>query len=184
MHRIGRVSLCLLVAAGAAACAGGTAALEAPPATPQQGLDRLLKEGLFRSQQRLQAKYLFLPFALRLGKDGSVDMLGGRSGDIFDAQTSDTPEQNPAKLLAGLQQQVAKQAKTGRDIVAVGFFSDAQVKLPNGGDSEAIQADLEHSSGLCETVFEPYDWISDQSLSFGQQIRSPREGAGAVFSCR
>jgi hypothetical protein len=177
MHRIRRVSLCLF----AAVCLGGTALAE-DAATPQQQVARLLGQGLDRSHERLRAKYVFLPFALVLRKGGEVEQYGGHSGDELDAATPDTLDVDPAKLLADLQQRVAREAKSPGDVVAVGFFLDTEVKLPNGRDSEAIEAELEHQSGFCETVFEPYGHVDGQDLAYGAQITTKR--TGAVFPCK
>ena len=176
MHRIARISLSLLAAAGLGASARAEQAQ-----TPEQAISRLLGQGLGRAHDRLHAKYAFLPFALVLHKDGTVEQIGPGSGDIFDAQQDDTLEQDPAKVLAELQQQVIKESKTRADVVAVGFFSDTEIKLPDGSDSQAIQAEMEHAAGGCTTVYEPFNFMNDQSLAYGAQIRTKRKGI--VFPC-
>jgi len=176
MHRIGRISLSLL----AAACLGAPALAE-DPATPEQAIARLLGQGLSHSHGRLRVKFTFQPFALVLRKGGAIEQLGGHSGDELDVQQDDRLFRDPTKVLADLQQQVATEVKTKGDVVAVGFFSAAEIKLPSGRDSDAIQADLETAGGSCTTVFEPYQWIDDETPGFDAQIRTKRKGT--IFPC-
>jgi hypothetical protein len=177
MHRIGRVSLCLLAAVGLSATA-----LAEDAATPQQQVALLLGQGLAHSHERLRAKYVFLPFALVLRKGGAIEQLGGHSGGELDAATAETLDVDPAQVLADLQQSVARESKTRGDVVAVGFFSDTEIKLPDARDSKAIEAELEHRSGLCQTVFEPYGFVDGQDLATAAQITTKRKGV--VFGCK
>jgi len=178
MHRIAPLTL-LALAAIACAPAPDPSAAGAP--APDAAIARLLGEGIEHAHQRLGAKYAFQPYALVLNKGGAIEQLGGHSGDELDKQNPDRLFRDPTKVLADLQQQVAKEVKTGNDVVAVGFFSDVYIKLPNGSDSRAIQADLEGAAGGCETVYEPYGWVDVDSLAFGAQIKARRKGT--IFPC-
>ena len=183
MHRIALLALALL----AAACQGGSpvtrpiATVDVATASPPQAIDRVLSEGLEHAHQRLAAKYSFQPFALVLRKDGEIAQILGMSGDVLDVQTPDTLYVDPAKTMANLQRHVETEVKTRGDVVAVGFFLDTEVKLPNGSDSRAIEAELEHAAGSCATVFQPYGWVDVDSLAFAAQIKTTRKGT--IFPC-
>ena len=177
MPRIARLPLCLL----AALAAGPALSQDAAAPAPEQAISRLLGEGLEHAHQRLDAKYALQPYALVMRKGGAIVQIGGHSGDELDSQTPDTLYRDPAQVLAELQKQVATEVKQKADVVAVGFFSIAEIKLPSGEDSSAIQAELEGAAGGCTTVYEPYGFLEDQTLAYGAQIRTKRKGT--IFPC-
>jgi hypothetical protein len=56
-----------------------------------------------------------------------------------------------------------------------------RLKLPDGSDSDAIQAEMEHVSGYCADVFLPYGRV-DGALTYGDEIST--KGEGLVFRCK
>jgi len=166
---------------GLSACAGAPVQVD-PARTPEQQMERLLTEGLNQALEQVQAQYELLPFALVLHRDGSTEKLGGGSTDPLDttnSQVSMAPD--PAKLLAGLEQRVAREAKDRGDVTAVGFFSDTEVKLPSGQEKGAVRAGIEHASGACEEVFAPIGRVGNDVV-YDARITEKRRGV--VFTCK
>jgi hypothetical protein len=175
-HRIGGIALFLV----AAAC-GADAARAQEASTPQQQVERVVREGVGYAKIQLEQEFSFLPFALLEHADGRIERILGPTGDELDPL--DTPEQqaDPARALRRLERRVAREAKEKGDLRVVGIFSDAEVKLPDGSDSDAIQAEMEHVSGYCADVFLPYGRVVN-TLSWGNEIST--KGEGLVFRCK
>jgi hypothetical protein len=174
MDRLGPVTLLAL------ACLAGAAAAQ-PAATPQQQVDAVVKDGVAYAKTQIEQTFSFLPFAIVVHADGRSERMRGPTGDELDPL--DTPEQSadPGWALQQLNERVRRAAKETNDLRLVGIFSDAEVKLPDGRASDAIQASMEHASGYCTDVFVPYSRV-ENDLVWGDPISSP--GKGVAFSCK
>jgi hypothetical protein len=175
-HRAGGIALFVF---STACCSAGARAADA--STPQQQVERVVKEGVASAKTQLEQEFSFLPFALLEHADGRIERILGPTGNVLGPL--DTPEQqaDPAWALRQLERQVAREAKASGDLRVVGIFSDAEVKLPDGSDSDAIQAGMEHVSGYCADVFLPYARVVN-SLTYGDEIST--KGEGLVFRCK
>lgn len=175
-HRTGGIALFLF----AAACwTHGARAEEA--STPQQQVDRIVREGVVYAKTQLEQEFSFLPFALIQHADGRIERILGPTGAELDAL--DTPElqDDPNRALSLLELRVEREAKAKGDFSVVGIFSDDDVKLPDGRQSDAIQAEMEHVSGYCADIYLPYGRV-ENTLSYGNEIST--QGAGLVFRCK
>ena len=175
-HRSGGIPLFLF----AAACwVDGARAQEA--ATPQQQVDQIVREGVGYAKVQLEQEFSFLPFAVIQHADGRIERILGPTGDELDALDTPDLQGDPARALTLLERRVEREAKAKGDFRVVGIFSDDDVKLPDGRQSDAIQAEMEHVSGYCANVFLPYGRV-ENTLSYGEQISAA--GQGLVFRCR
>jgi len=175
----GRRSLLAGVAA-VATVAGGARAQE--PASPQQQVDALLKEGVDYAKTQIRQTFSFLPFALVVHADGHTERFRAPTGDELDALDAPEQEADPASALRELKQRIAREAKARGDFKVIGIFSDVDVKLPDGAPSDAIQASMEQASGYCTDVFVPYQRVDEDHLTWGEPISS--KAKGVVFSCK
>ena len=174
--RIAGIPLFLFAAACWAHPAGAQEAV-----TPQQQVDRIVREGVGYAKTQLEQEFSFLPFAVIQHADGRIERIFGPTGDELDAL--DTPELqgDPARALSLLERRVEREAKAKGDFRVVGVFSDDDVKLPDGHESDAIQAEMEHVSGYCANVYLPYGRV-ENALSYGEEISAA--GQGLVFRCQ
>ena len=170
----------ILLAGVAAACIAGPARAQ-EAATPQQQVDAVVKQGVTSAKTQIEQMFAFLPFAIIVHADGRSERMRGPTGDELDPVDAPEQEADPGRALEELNQRVAREAKAKGDFRVVGIFSDAEVKLPDGKQSDAIQASMEHVSGYCTDVFVPYARVVND-LSWGDPISS--KGKGVVFSCR
>jgi len=175
-YRVGGIPLFLFAVVCLATGAGAQ-----EKAMPQQQVDRILRQGLVTAKTQLEQEFSFLPFAVLEHADGRIETILGPTGAELDPL--DTPEQQtrPGWALEQLERRVAREAKTKGDLRVVGIFSDAEVKLPDGSDSDAIQAEMEHVSGYCADVFLPYGRVVN-TFTYGDEIRAA--GKGLVFRCK
>jgi hypothetical protein len=174
-HRTGGIALFLL---STVSWTHGVRAEEA--STPQQQVDRILREGIVHAKTQLEQEFSFLPFALMQHADGRIERILGPTGDELDPLDAPEQEADPARALKGLEERVAREAKAKGDLRVVGIFSDTEVKLPNGSDSDAIQAEMEQVSGYCADIFVPYGRVVN-TLTYGDEIST--KGKGLVFRC-
>ncbi len=178
--RRGRRTGRILLAGLATAClAGGARAQEA--ATPQQQVDAVVKEGVTYAKTQIQQMFQFLPFAIIVHADGRTEQIRGPTGAELDPVDAPEQEVDPGRALGELNRRVAREAKVKGDFRVVGIFSGAEIKLPDGRPSDAIQASVEHVSGYCTDVFLPYGRVVN-GLAWGDPISS--QGKGVVFSCK
>ena len=135
MHRGSGVALLLLAAA-----VGAREGRAQDAAAAKQQVDEILRDGLSYAKTQIEQEFSFLPFAVIRHADGRIERILGPTGDELDPL--DTPElqAHPERALEQLQRRVQQQAKARGDFQVVGIFSDAEVKLPDGADSDAIQA--------------------------------------------
>jgi len=175
-HRVVGIPLFLFAVACLAAGAGAE-----EQATPQQQVDRVVRQGLVTAKTQLEQTFSFLPFAVLEHADGRIETIPGPT--LSEIDPLDTPEQqaNPGWALEQLERRVTREAKANKDLRVVGIFSDAEVKLPDGSDSDAIQAEMEHVSGYCADVFLPYGRV-ENTLTYGDEIRT--KGRGLAFRCK
>lgn len=159
--------------------ADGAGAQDTP--TAQQQVEGIVREGVAYAKIQLEQEFSFLPFAVIQHADGRIERLLGPTGAELDAL--DTPElqADPDRALSLLELRVERLAKAKGDFSVVGIFSDDDVKLPDGRQSDAIQAEMEHVSGYCADVYLPYGRV-ESTLTYGEQISEP--GQGLVFRCK
>jgi len=170
----------ILLAGVVAACLAGAARAQ-EAATPQQQVDAVVKEGVTYARTQIEQMFQFLPFAIIVHADGRSERIRGPTGAELDPVDAPEQEADPGWALSELSRRVAREATAKGDFRVVGIFSDAEVKLPDGKPSDAIQASMEHASGYCTDVFVPYARVVNE-LTWGDPISS--KGKGLVFSCK
>jgi hypothetical protein len=170
----------ILLAGLAAACLAGAARAQ-EAATPQQQVDAVVKEGVTYAKTQIEQMFSFLPFAIVMHADGRTERFRAPTGDELDPVDAPEQEADPGWALEQLNRRIAREATVKGDFRVVGIFSNAEVALPDGKQSDAIQASMEHASGYCTDVFLPYARVVND-LTWGDPISS--KGKGLVFSCK
>jgi hypothetical protein len=108
--------------------------------------DELVRGGMRLAQRALEQSGGVSPFALVMASDGRISRLQP-------APRRRAP--SPKELLDELEGTLRERARS-EDLLAVAIFSDVVMRLPEGGESNAIHATWEHRSGLCADLYVPY----------------------------
>ena len=108
----------------------------------------------------------FYPFGVVRKADGSIQHVGAADGTEHPPSTA---------LIDILRTSYRHEARAGR-YSATAMFYDVRITPPGqGAKSDAIQVELEHSSGYCANVFFPYTRDSGGHVSFSQIFASKRD---------
>jgi len=160
-------------------CAGSA---DRPTATPEQQVERLMKQGLGVARGRLERGLSLWPYAyaelasgriVRIGSPGTQTEADSLAG--VEATGPIEPDAALDQLTAHLASQQAQQKRYR----AVAIFSEVEVRLPKRGETSAIQVGLEQISGYCKAVYYPYGKLVQGELVLGEPVTE--EHRGAVF---
>ena len=138
---------------------------DAAPTTAVDALARLERTGLNLARLRLEKGEALVPYAFVLRSDGRTQRVSPKL-----SPRQRTAEDVAAALVEGLRSRAAR-----GEYQAVAIFRFVVIKLPGGGESNAIHAGLEHQSGSCAQVYVPYRKPEKSSLEFEPELRRSRE---------
>ncbi len=145
--------------------------------TPQQELQRLLREGNVRARDQVEAGIEFLPYAYVKLRDGSVRVV-----DPPRQMKRQANERVPDEAFADLLEKLEEERKASGGFRAVAIFTDDEVKI-EGRKTFAVQAGLEHESGFCLDVFTPYRRMARGEVVHRKAVSSQRP-EGLILDCK
>lgn len=129
----------------------------------QNELDELLNQALPFAQQTLAKHGEFYPYAVSMGVDGEIRMVGAYEGSEHPKSTD---------LLQMLYEGLRAHAA---DLRGVAVVSDVRVKNP---DSDAIRVEMEHREGVAIGVLLPYQVrkkLIGREVIYGEMLGSAAE---------
>jgi hypothetical protein len=145
--------------------------------------DELVRNGLSYAARTLNDSGALSPFALVMASDGRISRM----------QPAVQRRMPSANELVDELEVALRDRATTEDLRAVAVFSDVIIKLPGGGESNAIHATWEHRSAMCADLYVPYmqedsvpgtkkKQLVRGELRFGERIETPRQ-ASMLQSC-
>jgi len=154
------------------AAVAGPAAAEEPAAAPED-VALLVEGGVEIAKKELVERGELAPFAFFMALDGRVQRVTPKQG----------VELPPSEALLELLQASFRQRAAAGECRAIAVFADVVIALPDGRQSDALQAGVEHRSGFCANYFYPYRRAPDGALAFEPLVSGRRRGV--VFDgCR
>ena len=166
-----RALFCILALALASPASGK----EKPAPTPQQELERLLREGNARARDSLEAGVEFLAFAHVKHRDGKVR--------VVNAPAMKGASHTPHRGFQRVPSQALDELAAAGGYRAVAIFTADEVRI-EGKKTSAIQAGLEHESGYCVNVFTPYTRLREAEVLFGKRVSSQRPEGLVLEGCK
>ncbi len=151
--------------------------------TPQQELERLLREGNARAKASLEAGVDFLAFAYVKHRDGEVRVVDAPALKGASHTTHRGFQRVPSKALDELVKKLRDGQEAAGGYRAVAIFTDDEVRI-EGKKTSAIQAGLEHESGYCVNVFTPYGRLLEAELVYGKSVSSERPEGRVLDACK